>query len=285
MKVAIITGAASGIGFALTCVYLNRGITVVMVDKDLVKLKNEALSLSKEYGDLVVHFPCDITKPNEVEALVHFIDTQFERIDWIYNNAGIIGSLAPVWELTTEEIRQVMEVNLYGMIHIIRAFIPRLLKQETPSHIINMASLYALCSSSQTAAYSMSKHAVLALSESLYFDLSRQEQPVRISVAFPSFTDTSLLTSKSDDNIAPFHESLNSLLSHSRPAKEVAEHIIQEVEQNRFYIMPDKEVKGYCDERTKSILLQEPPCLNPVEKIIGSLINRNKKRALKNIKS
>ena len=65
-------------------------------------------------------------------------------------------------------------------------------------------------------------------------------------------------------------------MSHSRPAMEVAQHIVHEVEQKRFYIMPDKEVKGYCEERTQSILLQENPHLNNVEKLIGSLLKRKK---------
>lgn len=276
MRVAVITGAASGIGLALSLVCLQKGITVVMTDKDASKLNDEANRLIAKFPDQVFHVPCDITNTDEVNQLVQFTSKELGRVDWIYNNAGIIGNLAPVWELKPEQINQVMDVNLYGMINVIQAFIPLLFKQNFNSHIINIASLYALCSGSQMASYAMSKHAVLALTESLYFDLQRLEKPVQLSIAFPSFTDTSLLSNQSVEKNSAFHDSLNSLMSHSRPAMEVAQHIVHEVEQQRFYIMPDKEVKGYCEERTKSILLQDKPHLNNIEKLIGSLLKRKK---------
>lgn len=278
MRVAVITGAANGIGLALSLVCLQRGNTVVMVDKDTSKLNHEANQLLKQFPKQVFHCTCDITKINEVKELALFTQQQSGRIDWIYNNAGIIGPLAPLWDLNPEQINQVMNVNLNGMIHMIQAFVPFLFNQQFRSHIINMASLYALCSGSQMAPYSMSKHAVLALSESLYFDLQRLEKPVDISVVFPSFTDTSLLASTPEANNSPFHLSLSALLSHSRPALDVAQHIIEEAEHKRFYILPDKEVKGYSEERTRSIIQQETPHINNVEKLINSLLKRKKTR-------
>lgn len=274
MSVAVITGAASGIGWALSKVCLQKGIHVVMVDKDATKLTSEAKTLSELFPNQVLAMPCDVTQPEDVTKLAAFTHEHYENIDWIYNIAGIIGTLAPIWDLKPKDIRNVLDVNLFGMIHVIQAFMPYLFEQSNPSHIVNMASLYALCTGSQMAAYSMSKHAVLALSESLYYDLKRMEKPVEVSVVFPSFTDTGLLNhSKSDHNQA-FHESLASLLTHSRPAIDVAEHIIHEVEQKRFYILPDKEVKGYCETRTQSILLQDNPHINNIEKLINSLMRR-----------
>lgn len=274
MKVALITGAASGIGHALSLVYLQKGVRVVLVDKNLAKLQIEAEQLTIQFPGQVTAIPCDVTNPLEVEHLAQQTYELMGQVDWIYNNAGIIGTLAPIWELQPKQINDVMNVNLNGMIHIIRSFIPFLFQQKNPSHIINMASLYALCSGSQMAPYSMSKHAVLALSESLHFDLKRLEKAVDVSVVFPSFTDTSLLSNSNSDHSSSFQSTLSSLLSHSRPAQEVAQHIIQEVEKKKFYILPDKEVKGYCDERTKAILLQETPHVNSVEKLISSLVKR-----------
>ena len=276
MRVAVITGAASGIGLALSLVNLQKGITVVMSDKDRSKLIHEAKQLEDQFPGLVFNIPCDVSKTDEVEQLLQLTKKQLGRVDWIYNNAGIIGSLAPVWDLKPEQISQVIEVNVYGMTNIIRAFIPFLFEQNFRSHIVNMASLYALCSGLQMAPYSMSKHAVLALSESIYFDLNRLEKPVDVSVVFPSFTDTSLLANKSSEESSALQDSLNSLLSHSRPALDIAAHIVHEVELKQFYILPDKEVKGYCEERTKSIILQDNPHLNNVEKLMTSLIKRKK---------
>lgn len=279
MKVAVITGAANGIGKALTQVYLQKGNTVVMVDRDSVRLKNEAQQLMSEFPDKVLFITCDITKPEEVSHLVACVINELGRVDWIYNNAGIIGHLAPIWDLNIEQIQQVIDVNLFGMIHIIQSFIPFLFQQNNQAHIINMASLYALCSGSQMAAYSMSKHAVLALSESLHFDLKRLDKSIDVSVVFPSFTDTSLLSNTATDMNHSFHDSLKSLLAHSRPALDVALHIVQEVEQKKFYILPDKEVKGYSEDRTHAIIMQENPHINNIEKLMNSLIQRKKRNA------
>lgn len=267
MKVAVITGAASGIGLALSRVYLEQGAKVVLIDKDGDKLAAQAKSLQPNFCQQIQVITADVTKAAELSKAA----LNISRIDWLYNNAGIIGELGPVWELKPEDLRLVMEVNLFGMINVIQAFMPQLLQQDFRSQIINIASLYALCSGSQVAAYSMSKHAVLALSESLHFDLQRLNKPIDISVVFPSFTDTSLL---SKPDASGLHASLGSLLSHSRPAEDVARHIVLAAEQRQFYIFPDQEVKTYCEERTRAMVLQEEPHRNAVEGLMRGLIQR-----------
>lgn len=277
MNAVVITGAASGIGLALSQLCLKKGMYLIMVDKNLSVLEKEAQMLLAQYPNRVTPIPCDVSNEDEVKTLAKKTKALGHQIFWVFNNAGIIGELAPVWALKTEQIKQVMDVNLYGMIHIIQAFTPLLFEQNNPSRIINIASLYALCSGSQMASYAMSKHAVLALSESLYFDLKRLEKPVEVSVVCPSFTDTSLLSREEPENVSGFHNSLNALLAHSRPAIEVAEHIIHEIEQNTFYILPDKEVKGYATDRTQAIVQQTLPDKNNIEKLMESLIKRNMK--------
>lgn len=277
MKTALITGAANGIGLALSHVYLEQGVSVVLVDKNQAKLSYEAQALKAQYPDLVLDYPCDITKIEDIERLIQRLQQDKLTIDYVYNNAGIIGPLAPVWEVPIDQIKAVLEVNLVGMVQLTQAIIPLLFAQEQPSHIVNMASLYSLCSSSYTATYAMSKHAVLAFSEALHFDLAQKGKAISVSVVFPSFTDTSLLADKESAESNPFHNSLNALLSHSRPAIEVAKHVVEQVEQNQFYIFPDKEVKGYCEERTQAALNQEQPRVHSVERLIGALMNRKKR--------
>ncbi len=279
MNVALITGAASGIGLALSIVCLHKGFTLVMVDKDETKLNEEARKLNEQFPNRVLSKVCDLTQAQAVNQLADDLFQELPYINWIFNNAGIIGALAPIWELKPEQVEQVFAVNVYGMIHVIQAFIPFLFKQEKPAHIINMASLYAVCTSSQVAPYSMSKHAVLALSESLYFDLQRLAKPIDVSVVLPSFTDTSLLiTSPSSNEPSPFQHSLNLLLAHSRPAMDVATYIINEVEQKKFYIFPDKEVKEYAEERVNAMMNQDKPHVNSIEKLMTSLIKRDEKK-------
>ncbi len=284
MQVAVITGAASGIGLALTQVCLEKGMFVVMVDKNESALAHEIQQLNQHYTQQILSVGCDITKPQEVQQLAHIITQQVKRVDWLFNNAGIIGSLAPIWDVSPQSIHQVMDVNLYGMIHVIQALMPFLFSQSHTSRIINIASLYGVCSGGQVASYAMSKHAVLALSESLYYDLKRMDKPVDISVAFPSFSNTSLLSSPSSTTDAPdFHHILDNLLAHARSAKEIAQSIINEVEENKFYIFPDEEVKEYGAKRTQAMLEQTKPHLNEIEQLIQSLIKRNDKKRQKEL--
>lgn len=273
MKVAVITGAANGIGLALSLECLNKGMIVVMADNNASKLIDEAEHLALQFPQQVYSCVCDVRDITSVEQLALFLQTHVQRIDWIFNNAGIIGSLAPAWELTTQQIQQVIDVNIHGMMNIISTLFPILFTQDFRAHLINMASLYALCSGSHVASYTMSKHAVLALSESLYFDLKRMEKPIDISVVFPSFTDTALLAHNESSS---FHNSLNALLAHSKPAQDVAKHIVQAVEQKLFYIFPDKEVTSYSEERTQNILRQIEPHQNNVEQLMSALIKRKK---------
>lgn len=274
MKTILITGAASGIGLALTKTCLQKGHAVILIDKNQEALTLAVNHLMANFNDQMFPFVCDITNQIEVSKLAMTIKNSFKHIDWVFNNAGIIGTLAPAWELSQEDIQTVMNVNIHGMMNIIRAFMPLLLAQKTASRIINIASLYALCAGSQTASYAMSKHAVLALSESLYFDLKRLDAPINISVAFPSFTDTGLLSAAPTQENSYFHEHLSQYLSFSKPALDVAQNIIKEIEDNQFYIFPDKEVKDYCSLRTNAMLNENAPHLHTIEKLIQKLLKR-----------
>lgn len=269
--VAVITGAASGIGLALTQSCLIRGMKVVMADKALVPLEEQASLLCAEYPADVLAVQCDVIKTDNLLQLAQKTFDHFHRVDWLFNNAGISGHLAPLWELTDSELRHVMDVNLHGMIYGIQAFLPKMFEQAHRSHIINMASLYALCSGSLMVAYSMSKHAVLALSESLFFDLQRLNKPVDVSVACPSFVSTQLLESSKPSKNNELHSMMTDLIARSRPAADVADYIIKEVLKKKFYILPDKEVSEYCKERAIAISEEKPPHQHNMEKLVAHL--------------
>ncbi|KTC94173.1 SDR family NAD(P)-dependent oxidoreductase [Legionella erythra] len=280
-RVAVITGAASGIGLALTQACIRRGIHVVMADNAVSTLCDQVEQLSAATSNDVLGVVCDVSRPDSLRHLVKQTFERFNRVDMLFNNAGISGHFAPIWELTSEHIRKVMDVNLFGVIHGLQAFLPVLFKQEHPSHVINMASFYGLCSGSQMAAYAMSKHAIVALSESLHFDLQRLQKPVTVSVACPSFANTSLLTNSAPLHTDTLHTMLEELIARSRPAEDVAEHILNEVEKGTFYILPDREVKEYCEQRTRAIVEQQPPHQHSLEKIIASLSHRAAQRGEK----
>lgn len=271
-SVAVITGAASGIGFALAQACVQRGMNVVMADNAITVLDDSVKQLGDT--DSVLGVVCDVTRQDDLDNLVVHTMQRFGRVDWLFNNAGISGPLAPVWEVSLQQINKVLDVNLNGVIHGVKAFLPVMFHQQHRSKIINIASIYALCSGSNMAAYAMSKHAILALSESLHFDLQRLDKPVDVSVVCPSFANTQLLTSSMPADNNKFHHMLGDLIARSRPAEDVAEHIIREVEKNTFYILPDKEVKEYCQQRTNAITEQQQPHQHSLEKIIATLSKR-----------
>ena len=273
-RVAVITGAASGICLALARACIQRGIHVVMADNAAAALNEQVNQLVSQGKTDVLGVACDVTRPECVDNLARLAMERFQRIDWLFNNAGISGHLAPVWELDNENIHKVMDVNLFGVIHGIKSFLPIMLEQQHRSQIINMASIYGLCSGSGMAAYAMSKHAIVALSESLHFDLQRLGKPVDVSVVCPSFANTGLLTNSMPADENKFQLMLGDLIARSRPAEDVAEHIINEVEKNTFYILPDREAKEYCQQRTTAIVEQTPPHQHSLEKIISVLSKR-----------
>jgi NAD(P)-dependent dehydrogenase (short-subunit alcohol dehydrogenase family) len=273
-RVAVITGAASGIGLALARVCIQRGIHVVMADNAVATLHDRVEQLNSQAQVDVLGVVCDVTEPESLRHLAQQSYERFNRVDWLFNNAGVSGHLAPIWELTSEHIRKVMDINLYGIIHGLQVFLPLMFKQQHRSHVINTASFYGLCSGSQMAAYAMSKHAIVALSESLHFDLKRLGKPVDVSVVCSSFANTQLLSNSAPLHADKLHHMVADLVSRGRPAEDVAEHIVRAVEHKIFYVLPDKEVKGYCEERTKAIITQTEPHQHSLEKIIASLSRR-----------
>ena len=194
--VAVITGAASGIGLALAQLCCSRGMHVVMADSAVTTLCDTVEQVSSKTSMEVMGVVCDVSNLEHIKQLAKQTYDRFGAVDLLINNAGISGHLAPIWELTTEHVKKILEVNLHGVIHGVQVFTLLMLKQSRRAHIVNMASVYALSSGAHVGAYAMSKHAILALSESLYFDLRRLKKPIDVSVVCPSFVNTNLLSQR-----------------------------------------------------------------------------------------
>ncbi|WP_367607211.1 SDR family NAD(P)-dependent oxidoreductase [Legionella sp. W05-934-2] len=273
-RVAVITGAASGIGLAFTKVCLQNNINVVMADKAVTELCDQVELLSSESDADIYGVVTDVTSMDSVNQLAKQAIEHFGRIDWLFNNAGISGRLAPIWQMPLAHIRTILDVNLHGIIHCIQAFTPLMIKQPHECKIINMASMYGLFSGSQVGAYAMSKSAIIALSESLYFDIQRLNHPIGVSVICPSFVDTSLLNNSAPVHRDPMHEKLAKVLAYSRSADDVAQSIYQGVEAGQFYIFPDLEVKAHYEDRVNAMLAGSMPHTNAIEKLLSQLSDR-----------
>lgn len=274
--VAIITGAAQGIGLALAKACLTDNMAVVLLDVAQAALAEQVKELALLPQAEILGLVCDVTSAEQVKQAAEQIINRFQRVDWLINNAGISGPLAPIWALNTTDIHQVFDVNIFGMIHCIQAFLPFMLEQNHASHVINMASYYGLCSGSQMGAYAMSKHAVIALTESLYFDLQRLQKPIHVSVVCPSITNTQLLVNSKSENTSKLQQRISRLIEQGRPVEETAAHIISAIKNQDFYILPDTEVKQYCEQRAQAVINQTLPYKYDFEKIFDSLLRKYK---------
>jgi NAD(P)-dependent dehydrogenase (short-subunit alcohol dehydrogenase family) len=188
-KVAVVTGAASGIGFALADRFASGGMDVVLGDVD----ENGLTSACERIRAHGVDAAAVLTDVSDETSLGELAETAYDRFGAVHvlcNNAGV-GSLADPWFGPTSAWHWVLGVNLWGVVHGIRAFLPRMLAQAE-GHIVNTASMAGLHPSTSPI-YDASKHAVVALSEDLYRMLRQMQAPIGVSVLCPGWVRTNIL--------------------------------------------------------------------------------------------
>jgi len=191
-KVAVITGAADGIGRALAESFAAAGARLVLADIDGPKVEAVGQDLAL-LGTEVITACTDVSRPEQVLALRDAALTRFGAVDVLCNNAGVMGPVGdPLWELPVAEWQRVMAVNLWGVLHGIRAFLPRMLASGKEGHVLNTASMAGVTSGTLIPEYTVSKHAVVALSEALRAQLIARSARVGVTVLCPSAVATDL---------------------------------------------------------------------------------------------
>jgi NAD(P)-dependent dehydrogenase (short-subunit alcohol dehydrogenase family) len=188
-SVAVITGAAGGLGRALARQCAARGMRLVLSDLDGPALAEAAEALPAPVDRLAA--PADVSRAEEVDALAERAYQRFGRVDLLFNNAGV-GLAKPVAETTPNDWRWVLGVNLWGVIHGIAAFLHRMEAQGGESRIVNTASAAGFLSEPFMGAYSVSKHAVVVLSETLRKELAARSSPVGVTILCPAFFPTGI---------------------------------------------------------------------------------------------
>ena len=190
-KVAVVTGAASGIGLALATRFAGEGMRVVLADVERAALDRAAGSLAGEFGDdHVLAVPTDVREEQAVEALAAATFERFGTAHVLCNNAGVgLGGLA--WTVPADRWRWAVEVNLLSVAHGIRAFVPRMIEQGE-GHVVNTASAAGILTGPAMSPYYATKHGVVALSESLFFDLNVVGAAVGVSVLCPEWVRTQI---------------------------------------------------------------------------------------------
>ncbi len=187
-KTAVVTGAGSGIGRSIALLLGRRGAAVHVADLDGASAEAVAAAVTAAGGTAVAH-TLDVTDPDAVAGLA---DDVFAAgpVDLLFNNAGI-GHAGAVTDATLQDWRRLLDVNVMGVVHGLHAFLPRLLAQDRPAHIVNTASMAGLVPNPGMAPYSASKAAVVGLSEALEGELAGTS--VGISVLCPGIINTAIV--------------------------------------------------------------------------------------------
>jgi short-subunit dehydrogenase len=266
-KVAVITGAANGIGKELAKDAALRGMKVVIADIDsenLDKVKVELEKLGAEVLSLII----DVTEYEQVEKLAKETIEKFGAVDLLFNNAGVVVP-GKIWELPLKDVDYIMQSNLYSIVYGLRAFVPIMLKQDTPCHIVNVASAAGLITSPSMPTYHMTKFGNVGLSESVNYQLQEMGSKIKMSVFCPGFIQTDLHNCdkrrtekfKIDENPYYTSESYYSGLKQSdfviktgMPIDSIGMSVFQGIEDENFYILTHPQYNPIIGLRAKTIL-------------------------------
>jgi NAD(P)-dependent dehydrogenase (short-subunit alcohol dehydrogenase family) len=264
-RVAVVTGAASGIGFALSERFAGEGMRVVMADVEAPALA-EAADLLAGRGAEVLPVVTDVSSDEQVNALRDRALEAFGAVHLLCNNAGVSGQGRTMWEMSHRDWEWVLGVNLWGVINGVRAFVPVLLEQDA-AHVVNTASLAGV-TTGILGPYSVSKHAVVALSESLHFQLAQHGGAVGVSVLCPGWVRTRI--GDSDRNRPADLEppppvdpgllaGMRHLLDSGMEPAQVAGHVVDAIRAGRFYVLTHPEMNEGIRRRAEEILAGGPP--------------------------
>jgi len=275
-KVAVITGAASGIGRAIAEALAGEGTRLVLADIEAPALAEAERSL-RNGGAEVLAVRTDVSKAEEVEVLAQRTREEFGVVDLLFNNAGVGGG-GLLWERTRADWNWVLGVNLWGVIHGIRSFVPIMLDQGTEAHIVNTASVAGLISPPGMGPYNVSKHAVVALSETLHHELALVGFKIKVSVLCPAWVKTGIADSDrnrptelrnphrapTELEVAQDRNTRAALeASHVKP-EDVARITLEAIRDEQFYILTHPKIKGAIKARMEDILEEQTP-RNPMD--------------------
>jgi NAD(P)-dependent dehydrogenase (short-subunit alcohol dehydrogenase family) len=271
-KVAVVTGAASGIGRALAERCAQEGMKVVLADIEEQTLMQARQEL-KAAGAQVLAIPTDVSKVGDVEALAEKAFDTYGAVHLLFNNAGV-GAGTIIWESTLADWEWSLGINLWGVIYGIRAFVPRMLEQDTEGHIVNTASVAGLTSGPGLGIYKVTKHGVVTLSETLHHELALRGAKVKASVLCPGFVNTRIMDSvrnrparlqndPAEEQLGPESEALVQLMRQAveagMPPHQVADIVFKAIRDERFYILTHPELKEAVRVRMEDILQERNP--------------------------
>lgn len=262
MTVAVITGAASGIGAGLAREAARRGMKVVLADLDATSLH----AVAEAIGSAAIAIPTDVTDLTAVEALAEAAFARHNSIDLLFNNAGVMFT-GMSWEIPRHQWEMSWRVNVDGILNGLRAFVPRLIAAARPARIINTASIGGFMPSPLMAPYSSTKFAVVALTEALAGELKMLRTNIHVSLLAPGPVKSQIFRETPPDTACQFHNMMTDMLEQSGlEPDEFAALVFDAIARGDYWIIPQSD--AFDDSfaaRNDIITTRSPPMFYGVE--------------------
>ncbi|WP_010250748.1 SDR family NAD(P)-dependent oxidoreductase [Acetivibrio cellulolyticus] len=276
-KIAVVTGGASGIGKGIAKKLLENGAEVVIADINKDKLEYAKKELEQN-GKKVICKLVDVTKEDDLKKLADDTIGLYGQVNILCNNAGVGYSSGFSWENTDDEWNWIINTNLKSVIYGIRTFIPIMLKQDNECHIINTSSNAGITIGGTMAMYSVTKHGVVALSESLYNELKLINSKINVSVLCPGFVSSDILNpfipetveAKSspviNENSELFFKAFYNAINNGVTTDEIGESVVNAIRNQIFYILSSETDKNLIRARLNNIIeIKNPDIVVPEE--------------------
>lgn len=280
-KVAVVTGAASGIGLAFAERFAAEGMKVVLADIEAAPLAAAEASI-KAKGGSVIAVQTDVMNEAQIRRLADTAFATWGKVHILCNNAGVSGGgpTDGIWDVAMHDWDWVLGVNFLGVLHGIRHFVPRMLAAGEPGHVVNTASVAGILSATN-GPYTVSKHAVVALSEMLYKDLKQRDAKLSASVLCPGWVNTRILDSARNrpEDLMPnalaqsvrspraemMRRTVSELLRKGIPPADIAGRVLEAIRSDTFYIVPvQPDIDAAIALRLEDIRLRRNPTISPV---------------------
>ncbi len=270
-KTAVVTGAGSGIGRALALAFARQGMRLAVADLDHLGLEQTADLVRSDHPSTAMMVEvCDVSDVDEVTAFADAVFARFGQVHVLCNNAGVfVGGL--IWDRPPADFEFVLGANLWGILHGIRAFVPRMLAQGTEGHIVNTSSVAGILGAPFEAPYAVSKFAAFAATESLAHDLQAVGSQIRASVLCPGIVATNIVDS---DRHRPEHlrteftddqkfvtDYLGQAVAKGLPPSEVADIVLAAIRTEEFLILTDASYRQELQARSEALAAGRLPDL------------------------
>jgi len=269
-KVAVVTGAASGIGLGMATRFAQEGMKVVLADVEQPAL-DAAVETLTQAEHQVIGVNADVSDAGSVEELAKQTIDAFGKVHVLCNNAGVGGGRGLLWESSLKDWQWVFGVNFWGVLHGIRTFVPLMLSHGEEGHVVNTASMAGVTPGS--GPYTTTKHAVVSLSEGLYQQLRMTQAKIGASVLCPGWVRTNLLASErnrpaelQDDAVRPEAPAeagvrawVEQQVAAGRPPEEVAGIVVEAIREEQFWITTTDEFDFVIKSRVDNLLARRNP--------------------------